>query len=94
MAPKSGPAGYPLCGQGASRGDHTTQVREGISPVSCLRGSLKAAVPEGVEEPSLSQTGTGKIPAKQGGWKSREGQALAIASSIQLAHTRMHRADN
>lgn len=66
------------------------QVREGINPVSCLRGSLEAVVPEGVEEPSLSQTGTGKILAKQAGRESREGRAPAGRCLQQTAASHTH----
>lgn len=70
------------------------QVREGTNPVSCLRSSLKATVLKGLEESSLSQMGNGKVLAKPLGWKGWEGQALATASSTQLAHKCMHRAGN
>lgn len=70
------------------------QVREGITRAPCLKGSLKALVPKGLEEAGLSQMGIGKVLAKQLGWKSWEGWALAFASCTQLAHTRMHRAGN
>lgn len=70
------------------------QVRECTDPAPFLKGSLKALVPKGLEEVSLSQTGIGKVLAKQLGWKSWEGCALAFASSTQLSHTHMHRAGN
>jgi len=97
MALKSGLAGCPLCGQGAGRGDQAVREREGTNPVSCLRGSLEAAVPKGVED-GRAQSLTGRYWQSPGqaatGWKSWEGQAVATTSSIRLAHTRMHRAGN
>lgn len=57
------------------------QVREGTNPDSCLKGSLMAVVPKDLEEPSLSQTGIGKVLAKEQGWKSLAG------SGHHLQHT-------
>lgn len=54
-----------LAGPGSQWGDHGMQVRGGTNPVPCLRGSLKASVPKGLEEASLSQMDIGKVRAKQ-----------------------------
>lgn len=62
------------------------QVREGTNPDSCLKGSLMAVVPKDLEEPSLSQTGIGKVLAKE--QSRRVWLALVIISSTQLAHQR------
>lgn len=69
------------------------QVREGVSSVSCMRGGLEAAVPEGVEEASLTDR-YWRNPGHAGMWRRRESQAPAAASSVWQAHTRMHRAGN
>lgn len=50
MALKSGPDDCPLRGKGASRGDHVMQVRAGTNLAPCLKGSLKAEAPKGLEE--------------------------------------------
>lgn len=73
MALKSGPAGCPLCGQGAGRGDQAVQEREGTNPVSCLRDSLEAAVPKGMED-GRAQSLTGRY------WQS-PGQAARLEES-------------
>lgn len=89
MALKSGPADCPLGARSQQRPWHASEG--GYQPCSLPEGSLKASVPRGWAEARLSQTGTGGgVLAKRLGWKSWEAQALAFASSTQLAHTRMH----
>lgn len=83
-----------LRGPGASREGCAVQVREGTDPAPCLKGSLNTAVSK---NPVRAQPPTDRYwqgPGHKAGQENQEGWALAITSSIQLAHTCMHRAGN